>query len=81
MYLGVTDTSAPRTITLANSPSGSVPFIDQVFTVKDESGGAASNNITVVNANGLIDGAASFVMNTNYGSISFIFDGTDCFII
>lgn len=64
-YVGVTDTSAPRTITL--------PALDSVplwveYIVKDESGGAGANNITI-DGDGAetIDGAATKVINSNYG--------------
>ena len=74
-YVGITDTSAPRSVTFNANPS-----LNQVTTVKDESGGALINNITV-NTPGseTIDGAASYVINTNYGSMSFIYDGSNYF--
>lgn len=66
-YIGVTNTAAPRTITL--------PALDSVpewiqFVVKDESGGAGANNITI-DGDGAetIDGAATKVINTNYGAV------------
>lgn len=72
--VGVTSTAAPRTITLPAATNG------RVIVVKDESEGAATNNITVVGAGGsLIDGAANFVINTNGGSKGFYSDGTNWF--
>ena len=64
-YVGVTDTSAPRTITLP--PLDSVPLWVE-YIVKDESGGAGANNITI-DGDGAetIDGAATKVINSNYG--------------
>jgi len=77
-YIGVTDTSAPRTITLpGGSPASTAFFVGQKLTVKDETGGAATNNITI---SGPIDGGSSAVINTNYGSLDFIYDGTNYFI-
>lgn len=61
-------------------PTSSTPR-DRVFIIKDQSGAAGTNNITVTPATGTIDGAANFVMNTNYGSITVKFDGTNYFII
>ena len=78
-YIGVTSTAAPRTVTL---PVGAPPATNQIFIIKDESGAAATNNITVTTTGGarLIDGAATYVMNTNYGSIQVIYDGTNYFV-
>lgn len=76
-YIGVTDTSASRTITLHN-----LIMPDQELTVKDESLAAASHPITVVvDGEGLIEGSASKQINTNGGCIRLKFDGTNYFII
>lgn len=66
-YIGVTSTAAPRTITLP--ALASLPD-EIVYIVKDESGGAAANNITI-DASGAeqIDGALTKVINTNYGVV------------
>lgn len=50
--------------------------------LKDSTGDAFSNNITV-NTPGAetIDGAASFTMNSEYGSETFVSDGTNWFIL
>lgn len=47
-----------------------------IFTIKDLNGDAATNNITV-NASGgqMIDGATSYIINTNYGLVSFFWNG------
>lgn len=68
-YLSV-DTSVARTIQLPNAPG-----TGRVFYVKDRSGTAGTNNITVTTVGGAvtIDGATSFVMNTNFESINVIF--------
>jgi hypothetical protein len=49
--------------------------------VKDESGGAQSNNITVTPQTGTIDGVASKVIGKNYGSFLFYSDGSNWFTI
>ena len=65
-YLGVTDTSAARAITLRPS------WKDYQVYVVDESGAAGTNNITVdVVGGGLINGASSIVINQNWGAILF----------
>lgn len=66
-YVGVTSTAAARTITLP--ALASIPE-ETVYIVKDESGGASVNNITIDgNASETIDGAATKVINTNYGAV------------
>ena len=71
--IGVTDTAAARTITLPLA--NAVPAGWQV-TVKDESGGALTNNITIARAGAdTIDGATSNVINLNYGSRTIYSDG------
>jgi hypothetical protein len=78
-YIGITSTSAPRTVTLPNS--GVIK--NQTFIIKDESGGAATNNITVSVAGGVktIDGSTSYVINTDYGEVGLTYDGTNFFTI
>lgn len=63
--VSVTDTSAARTITL---PDAATAGSGATFTVKDESGGAATHNITIVRAgSNTIEGATSKVISANYG--------------
>lgn len=72
-YLGVDTTFMPITVQLPNAPS-----TGRVIVIKDRSGTAALNSITVTTVGGvvLIDGAATFVMNTAYEAIQVIFNGT-----
>lgn len=76
--IGVTNTAAPRTITL---PAVASVATGRVYHVNDESGGAAANNITVNTADAAtVDGAAGgVVIATNYGSVSVYCDGTNWF--
>lgn len=69
-YIGVTDTSVARTITLPTV----VGLTDgKIYKIKDESGGAATNNITVTPQLGeFIDGAASSPINLDYGAMEII---------
>ena len=76
-YIGITDTSAARTVTLPN-----VSVIkNQSFIIKDEGGGAGAHNITISVNGGVktIDGQASYVISVNYGAVSLIYDGTNFF--
>jgi len=76
-YIGVTNTSSARIITLpASAASGN----GKVVIIKDESGGAGGNNITVAgNGTDQIDGASSKTINSNYGSLRLICSGTGWF--
>lgn len=54
----------------------------RIYTVKDESGAAASNNITVATEGSeTIDGSATDVISVNYESKSYYSDGTNWFIL
>ena len=72
-------------VNVAGLASILLPFspVGKVFIVKDISGAAATNPITVSAAGGvfLIDGSAGALINTNYGSITLIFNGSQWGII
>jgi hypothetical protein len=72
-YLGVDCSGAPIQINLPNAPS-----TGRVFNIKDRTGNANINNITVTTVGGVvnIDGATTYVMNTQYAAINVLFDGT-----
>jgi hypothetical protein len=79
-YIGITSTASPRTITLPDTSSTPLkPRKGQCFKFKDQSGGAAANNITITPNGGTIDGAGSYVITTNYGYVELMFDGTNYF--
>ncbi len=81
-YIGVTSTASARIITLPNTVSSAlIGSSGQIWTIKDESGGAGTNNITITPNGGTIDGSATFVINQNYGSADVMFDGTNYFLI
>lgn len=67
------DTTSSRTINLPNAPS-----TNRAYVIKDTTGSAGTNNITVTTPGGVvtIDGSTSYVMNVNYGSAQFLFNGT-----
>ncbi len=65
------------TITL---PSAEVVKVGRVYVVKDESGDASSNNITVDTAAAeTIDGAATDTLDTDFQSIGYYSDGANWF--
>ena len=72
-YLSVDSSGGPITVQLPN-----VAALSSVFIIKDRTGSAAINNITVTTVGGLvnIDGATSFVMNTAYQAINVIGNGS-----
>jgi len=55
--------------------------IGRTVTVKDGKGDAATNNITITPTSGLIDGASTYVINTAYGAVRLVFDGTNWQVI
>ena len=75
-YIAVTSTASPVSLVL---PTANV-MQGQTFVIKDESGGASANNITITAGAATIDGSASFVINLSYGAINVTFDGTNYFI-
>lgn len=72
-YIGITDTSSARTITL---PPAATAGSGKTYIITDESGGAGTNNITV-QADGaeLINGANTQIMNVDYSSIQLMCTG------
>lgn len=70
-YLAI-DTTSARTVNLPNAPTQG----SKVFIIKDKTGTAGTNNITVTTPGGTttFDGATSFVINVNFGSFTFIYD-------
>lgn len=71
-YIAV-DSSAARTINLPNAPTSHKSYV-----IKDRVGTAAANNITITTPGGVvtIDGATTFLINTNFGAVNVIFNGT-----
>ena len=74
--IGMDSTGGVRSVTLTTAET----FKGRTFVVKDEGGHAAANNITVDTEGAqTIDGAATDVINTNFGSASYYCDGTNWF--
>lgn len=77
-----TNTAAPRILTIRTADIATGSPQPWVFTVKDESGGANANNITIVTQGAeTIDGAASVAITEDYGSIKLYSNGANLFSI
>lgn len=73
-YMLAVDIASTASIIFPVAPTGTS------FIVKDIDGDAAINPITVT-ASTTIDGLGSATINTNYGSLTFIFNGTEWNIV
>lgn len=71
-YMVIVNKTSGAATTL-NLPAG---VLNTVFIIKDGKGDAGANNITVTPAAGNIDGASTYVMNTNYAAIGLVYNGT-----
>lgn len=78
-YVGVDCSGAAKTV---NLPAAATAGAGKTFVIKDETGSAATNNITI-DADGAetIDGAATYVMAVNYESVTVVCNGTNWFIV
>jgi len=72
----ITTISAPFTITLPATPTAG-----HVFTIKDASGTASLNAVTLAGNGHTIDGSSTFPINQNYESINIVYNGTSWSII
>lgn len=72
-FLGVDCSGSPITIQLPNAPG-----VGRVVVIKDSTGSANSNAISVTTVGGAvtIDGVTTYTMNTQYAAISVLFDGS-----
>jgi hypothetical protein len=72
-FLSVDTSALAITINFPNAPT-----TGRIFHVKDRSGNANVLNITITTVGGavLIDGAATYTMNTAFSAINLIFNGT-----
>jgi len=80
--IAMTDTAAARAVIISTEDiaTGSATS-PRLFVIKDESGNAAANNITIsLETAGNIDGAATYVINQNYQSIDLYINGTNGFV-
>jgi len=72
VIINMTNTSSPRHVTL---PMPSSENVGKKFFIKDTSGSAETNNITVKSALGDIDGKESYILNRNFSSLEVYSDG------
>jgi len=72
-YLSVDSTAIPITIQLPNAAT-----LGRTFVIKDRTGTADTNNITVTTVGGVvnIDGSTTFVMDSEYQSVAIIGNGS-----
>jgi hypothetical protein len=72
-YISVNSSGGAITVQLPNAAT-----VGKTFIIKDRTGSAATNNITITTVGGAvnIDGATTFVMNSAYQSISVLGNGT-----
>jgi hypothetical protein len=72
-YISVDSSGGAITIRLPNAAT-----LGRTYVIKDKTGSAATNNITVTTVGGIVtlDGATTFVMNTPYETINIIGDGS-----
>jgi len=70
-YLSVNSSAGVVTILLPNSPAKGT-----VYVVKDSTGSALTNNITITTVGGAIniDGSTTYVLNLNYEAISLVYN-------
>lgn len=73
-FLSVSTAGGAITVQVPNAPP-----TNAVYVIKDRTGNAAANNITITTPGGVVtfDGAVSRVINTNYGSVQVLFNGTN----
>lgn len=73
-FIAVTNTSSARTITLPKN-TNTIREV-QRFVIKDESGAAGTNAITIdVEDSGTIDGLSSITVSNDYGYVAVYHDG------
>jgi len=73
-FVGVDTSGGAKQVNLPNAPS-----TGRFYNIKDATGNAATNNITLTTVGGTvtIDGATTYVMTAAYQSINVIFSGTE----
>ena len=76
-----TDTSVPRTLTISSADiTMGLQTVPWFFDVKDESGGAGTNKITIdTEGVELIDGVSSVEITADYGAIRLYSNGSNLF--
>ena len=76
----VTAIPAPRTITISSDDIKLKNRLSTEFVFKDAAGGATVNPITIATEGSeTIDGAATAIINSNYGRVRLFSDGSNLF--
>lgn len=70
-YLAITSLAAPYTITLPATPT-----LGDTYTIKDATGDAAINNLTVDGNGNNIDGLPTFLLSQPYAAATFTYTGS-----
>jgi trimeric autotransporter adhesin len=72
-YISVNTSGGAITVKLPNAPT-----TGRVFVIKDNSGNANANNLSITTVGGsvTIDGATTYTISQNYGSITVVFNAT-----
>ncbi len=70
-YVILASSTAAHTINLI-----AAPVTGTTYRIKDVTGSASINNITITPAAGNIDGGTSLVLNTNFASVDLVYNGT-----
>ena len=72
-YLSVDTSSIPITLNFPNAPT-----FKREWVIKDRTGNAAANNITITTPGGTVtfDGSTTYLINSNYGSVNLIANAT-----
>lgn len=77
LFIGVNNISlVPFSVVLPANPQ-----TGKVYIIKDVSGTAFTDPITITAVGHNIDGSASAIIDTNYGSITLVFDGVEWSIV
>ena len=81
--IAITNTDVARAVTISTEDRDTGSTADpRIFIIKDESGLAGTNNITIsLETAGNIDGAGTLVISQNYGAVSIYVDGTNGWIM
>jgi len=72
-YISVDASGGVVTIKLPNAPT-----TNRLIIIKDKNGNSATNNISITTVGGAvtIDGQTTYTLNSNYSSVSLLFNGT-----
>lgn len=71
------DTSTAKTVVLPDATL----YGGRLFRIKDSTGNAGVNNITINSLGGNIDGSPSYIMNTNYQAVTIQSNGLNWYLI